>query len=217
MNRNVVINTISIKDDGKGTPRNILEKLGQQRVTQGKDGSLSGSGLGVYHARKNIDRFGGQFQISSEEGLGTEVNLILPKANTPQWFVERIILVSNQTVVSIDDDPSVHLVWECRLRAAGAVTGGIKYLNFPSPEQAEDWLKNNRLTPCLFLVDYEFFGRNTNGLDFIQRAGLSGNSLLITAQFDSDKIRSRARIIGVKILPKILASLVPIEIKHTID
>lgn len=70
---------LKIKDNGKGIPKHILERLGQQGVSYGKEGTFSGSGLGVYHAKKTIESFGGKYNVESIEGIGTTVTMVLPK------------------------------------------------------------------------------------------------------------------------------------------
>ena len=59
--------TISIFDNGKGIPSKILEKLGSKGFSYGKDGFTSGSGLGIYHAKSLVNKFGGNLEISSRE------------------------------------------------------------------------------------------------------------------------------------------------------
>ena len=71
---------LMIKDNGKGIPKHILGELGQMGVTHGKEGTQSGSGLGVYHAKKTIESFGGSFKIDSQEGAGTSIVMSLPMA-----------------------------------------------------------------------------------------------------------------------------------------
>lgn len=72
---------ISIVDNGKGMPSHILSKLGEKGITYNKKGINSGSGLGVYHAKLTIEKYNGFFEVLSEEGRGTVVNIILPKQN----------------------------------------------------------------------------------------------------------------------------------------
>jgi len=43
---------VFVQDNGKGIPASVLSKLGQMGFTHGKEGTESGSGLGVYHAKK---------------------------------------------------------------------------------------------------------------------------------------------------------------------
>jgi signal transduction histidine kinase len=73
---------ISIKDNGKGIPADILEKLGRQGVSYGKGGTTSGSGLGVYHAKRTVEALGGSFTIHSVLGRGTDVSIKLPRVTT---------------------------------------------------------------------------------------------------------------------------------------
>lgn len=52
-----------VKDNGRGIPPEVLKKIGEKGVTHGKEGTTSGSGLGVYHARKTIESCDGVFEI----------------------------------------------------------------------------------------------------------------------------------------------------------
>lgn len=71
---------IVISDSGKGIPAEILERLGHQQITHGKNNPSSGSGLGLKHARSTIESAGGTLTITSKVGIGTMVRLILPLA-----------------------------------------------------------------------------------------------------------------------------------------
>lgn len=66
---------IEIKDFGKGIPEGDLRQLGKRGVSFGK---ATGSGLGIYHAKKSIEKWGGSFFISSQINQGTTVTLTLP-------------------------------------------------------------------------------------------------------------------------------------------
>jgi len=68
---------LSVSDNGKGIPPELLPRIGQMGETHGKAG---GSGLGLHHARTSVEGWGGSLAISSEEGKGTTVTLILPQA-----------------------------------------------------------------------------------------------------------------------------------------
>lgn len=67
---------IRIVDNGKGIPEEILDKLGRKGATFGKE---SGSGLGLYSAKKSIDEWKGALRISSATNRGTSVRILLPK------------------------------------------------------------------------------------------------------------------------------------------
>lgn len=71
--------SLTVNDNGKGIPSEILHKLGDQKITYNKTHSSSGSGLGLYHAKKTIQNFGGHLQIQSQENIGTLVEIRLPR------------------------------------------------------------------------------------------------------------------------------------------
>lgn len=70
---------VVIRDDGKGMPPEIVARFGSPGMTYGKTGSSSGSGLGVFHAKKMIESVGGSLFVQSQEGFGTLLTLSLPR------------------------------------------------------------------------------------------------------------------------------------------
>ncbi|WP_232468643.1 sensor histidine kinase [Bdellovibrio bacteriovorus] len=67
---------LQIMDNGSGIPEDILPKLAQEGVSYGKD---NGNGLGLYDAKKTLESVGGDLQIRSRVGVGTQVVLRFPK------------------------------------------------------------------------------------------------------------------------------------------
>jgi hypothetical protein len=63
----------------------------------------------------------------------------------------------------------------------------------------------------VFLSDYELLRQNKNGLQIIEESGIK-NTILVTSYYANSSIRDRAVKLGVRILPKQLASTVPIDI-----
>ncbi|MBU9712736.1 ATP-binding protein [Evansella tamaricis] len=74
VSNNVDILSIKIKDEGVGIPKEILEKIGQPFFTT----KQSGNGLGILVTYRIIESHGGTFSITSEENVGTEVEISLP-------------------------------------------------------------------------------------------------------------------------------------------
>lgn len=66
---------ISIEDTGKGIPKEVLPTLSQRGVSFAKE---HGSGIGLYQAKKAVHSWNGTFEISSELGSGTKVEILLP-------------------------------------------------------------------------------------------------------------------------------------------
>lgn len=72
---------ISIMDNGKGIPDQILEALGSREISYGKqDSKASGSGLGIYHAHNTLENVGGSIKILSKVGVGTNIEIRIPYA-----------------------------------------------------------------------------------------------------------------------------------------
>ena len=95
--------------------------LGSVGVSYGKgEVTGSGSGLGIFHAKKAIVAWGGEFQIRSQVASGTTVEIKLLNAPRPHWFASSIQILEGTTVVSVDDDLSIHQIWKGRLESIKA-------------------------------------------------------------------------------------------------
>ena len=109
---------LTVKDNGKGIPPEILARLGQKGETHGKAG---GTGLGVYHALKKVEAWGGSFRMESEPGKGTAVTLELPAAAVKPAPARAVLL---------DDDLLVHMNWRMAAKAAG-----VEFKAYKTPEE----------------------------------------------------------------------------------
>ena len=96
---------IRVVDDGRGIAPEIQPRLALEGATFGKEG---GSGLGLYHARKTLESWGGRLEISSELGRGTVVRLIIPSRDA-----------APSLAILIDDDPLVRATWKAAAVRAG--------------------------------------------------------------------------------------------------
>ena len=202
---------IWIEDNGKGIPPEILSKLGQRGITYGKENSESGFGIGVFHAQTTLQSMGGEFKIESTVGVGTIVTLILPKCEPPSWFLEKIKIDSNQVVVSVDDDKTIHQIWSERLSLSSRNFQKSNHIKFHSLVEFEIWVQENHNANNLYLIDYEFFGQNGTGLDMVEKLQIQNQTALVTSRFEDIQIQSKATSLSLKILPKSLAHIVPIE------
>lgn len=202
---------ITISDNGSGIPKDILPKLMQKGASFGKESSKEGgSGLGLYHARESIESWGGKIEIESEVGNGTLVTASLPKVLPPDWFVPVIEVTEDMHIVILDDDNSIHQVWQGRFDAMNLNKGHI--FHFTSPHAIISWYKEKKdfKQSYLFLCDYELLGNKENGLDVIEQLGIGSLSILVTSRFEEEPVKANCERLGVKLLPKNLAGFVPI-------
>ncbi len=98
---------LTINDQGKGIPSELLSKFGKEKITHGKP---SGNGLGVFHAIQKINSWNGSIKFDSKIDHGTTVTITLQISQKVQ---------PTTTNVLIDNDELVCLTWEARSRKAG--------------------------------------------------------------------------------------------------
>ena len=200
--------TIVIQDNGKGMPHEVLEKIKNNIVvTHGKEHG-HGIGMGqIYDAVKDNE---GKIDIVSEVGKGTIITLTFPAIMAPDWAATEIYLHRGDTIVVLDDDPSVHAVWDIRFKpyldlfTIKHFTQGddaIAFINDPSID------KQN----IVLLTDYELLKQNRNGLE-VMAATEVPRSFLVTSHFTSHKILDAIKRAHAKMLPKSLVSEMEIKI-----
>jgi len=199
---------IAIQDNGKGISEDILPKLMQRGETHGKDG---GSGLGLYHAKTTVESWQGSLSLASTVGVGTTVTITLPKAATPNWFVPSIKLAKDCAVIVLDDDSSIHQIWQSRIDAV-AVDTSIQIIHCSTSQELEEFVTRlaGSYQKVLYLCDYELLGDKKNGLDLIEELHLQENAILVTSRYEEANIRER---LGVRLIPKGMAGFVPISIQ----
>ena len=202
---------LSIIDDGKGIPPEILSQLGERGASFGKQ---DGSGLGLYHARTSAEQWRGQLGITSKPGEGTAVTITVPQADAPQWFAAELQIPANGDVLILDDDKSIHEIWRHRIGAKTKEAGlsDCKLYHFSTAEGLTAWYRANWNSErdSLYLIDYELLGQNATGLQLIDQLDIGARSFLVTARFEEAAIRQRCKSKGLRIIPKSMAGLISI-------
>lgn len=199
---------IHIKDNGKGmTPQVVNAILSNISITEGKS---DGHGIGLTQVRETLEQNNGNLSINSEIGKGTTITLAFPLIEPPQWIAEKIELNRGDIVVILDDDPSIHRAWNNRfiLDTSDVVLNhfeqGTDAINFISQLSAAEKHK------VFLLSDFELLKQNLNGLDIISQTSID-RAVLVTSHYSNKDVVHRAINAGVKILPKVLAPEITIQ------
>lgn len=204
---------IKVQDNGKGIPPGILPKLGQRGETYGKAG---GSGLGLYHARTLVEQWGGALTIDSEEHKGTTISIRIPMAEPLGYFAQELCLSAGAAVLVLDDDAAIHQVWDGRFESARVKEHGVEIIHFSEPDRLRKWVVENAASAaksvCLF--DYELLGYRETGLSLAKELGLCGRTLLVTSRSEEKRIIEECSHLGIGLIPKGLAGLVPIRFEN---
>jgi anti-sigma regulatory factor (Ser/Thr protein kinase) len=199
---------IRVRDNGCGVPSDVIDRLGQKGFSYGKDSMpASGSGLGIWHAKRTVEEAGGNIKVKSRED-GTLVEISLPKTPPPLWFIDELDLSHKAIVCILDDDMSIHNVWTTRIHS---LLQTVHIQNFTSPLQFSEWYQLTRPANAIFLIDYEFLNQNINGLDLIEKLQISDRCVLVTSRSDDPAIQKRCLAVDQKMLPKSMAISIPIR------
>ena len=206
---------VVVSDNGKGMSQALIDKImNNMAVTVGK---VNGNGIGLTQARETLIRNEGRLCIRSEKGQGSDFQLIFPLIKAPDWIAEQIVLDGQGRAVILDDDSSIHGAWDSRLESIVGQLPNIRVSHFEKGYEALAFLKTlNQLEKqsTLLLTDYELLNEDINGLDVVEQVGIQ-SAIVVTSHYENPEIQQRAFNIGAKILPKQLASEIPIEIMDT--
>lgn len=207
---------IRIRDSGKGIPADLLSRLGQRGATQGKVG---GSGLGLHHAKTNVEAWGGALLIDSEPGKGTTVTIRLLRAQAPAWFVSELVINPSARVVVLDDDTSIHQVWRGRFDSARVQDQGVAVLHFSTPQELRAWVhkETHKSGSIVYLMDYELLGHRETGLALAEELGVGKQTILVTSRFEEAGILAESSRLGTRLIPKPLAGFVPIVMRNAVN
>jgi len=201
---------IKVSDNGKGIPPEILAKLGQKGETFGK---AEGNGLGLYHARTTLESWGGGLKFESTVGVGTTIIITLLKSEAPSWFVRELKFKSDSRIVVIDDDSSIHQIWDGRFQSSIPTDAKIQVVHLSTPELAREWFKENgKSKATTYLVDFEFIGSDSNGLKLIKELGIEKDSHLVTSRYEEEHILKKCLESNIPLIPKNLSAFVPIKV-----
>lgn len=203
---------IEIADTGTGIPENILPLLGDRGATFGKSG---GTGLGLHNAKEMVEIWNGSLQINSILGKGSIIRMTLPVATAPEWFVPRIVLQKRSHLVVLDDDQSIHQIWNERF-SPWTVKEMLTLSHFTSASELRQWFAANSAIAhqAKYLVDFELIGESVTGLSLVQELGIESRSILVTSHYDESDVRLPCEQNKIRLIPKGLAAFVPICIEE---
>ncbi len=204
---------VVVQDNGSGMPPALIKKIMDNiTVTEGKKG---GHGLGLTQARETIERNYGELSIDSVMGKGTTVTLAFPRVLPPNWIADQIVLQCNDIVMILDDDESIHGAWDSHFAHTKKHNPTLLIHHFTKGNDflfAYENLSPSEQKQVCFLSDYELLHQDRNGLDIIEETGIP-RSILVTSHYANEEVLARAVNLQVKILPKLLASEIPIIIE----
>lgn len=203
---------IIIEDNGKGMSQDIIKKImNKTPVTSNK---AEGHGFGMSQVLDTLEHNQGTLSIDSKVGRGTKIILTFPRIKAPEWFAEELTLGTQDLIIVLDDDGTMHNGWDAHFKDILAQYPGIRLEHFFEGEEAVNFINNASIEDkqkVFLLTDYELLEQPLNGLDVIEKTAIK-RSLLVTSHYAKSELQERAIILGTKIVPKQSAANIPIKV-----
>lgn len=207
---------IIVQDDGQGMPPEVRDKIMSNiAVTHGK---ADGHGIGLQVVRDTLRQCQGELVIESVLGKGTSVILSFPRIKAPSWIAEEIKLGPDAIMVILDDDTSIHTVWDMHFEEILAQYPDMQLRHFERGAEVLEFMKGLSLEHrqrVFLLTDFELLNQNMTGLDVIAQSGVE-HSVLVTSHYAEKAVQEQAAKTATKILSKELASEVPIVVDSSV-
>lgn len=158
--------TITIEDTGIGMKPEVVDQIFKRFYTTDTSGSFGGTGLGLAICRLIVEAMSGTLEVTSEEGIGTAMTLVLELDNDEGADMSLLQTVHKpmqvpQTVAAetkaelkvliVDDDPMSLLFIEKMLKQLEYLE--VKVDHAYNGKEALNAVKNNAYQ-CIF-VDYQ--------------------------------------------------------------
>lgn len=209
LSRRDQVNVIRIIDKGEGIKPELLAMIGKRGVSFRKNGN----GLGISYAIDKVEQWGGRFDLHSNYGMGTTVEITLPREPTPEWFATQVDFQKVQEFVLTDDRPVIHTLVKERL---GKINKEMEKVFHHSSNEFSSWYIENKdkLHSPLFIFDYDLGREEMTGTEIIKTFNLSSQSILMTNHYDDLIIQKKAIDAKVRIFPKPLIEYLITELKQ---
>ena len=197
---------ITVKDNGKGMSRSVVDKLKNNiAVTSGKK---DGHGIGFAQVHETVKNNHGIVDIDSVPNQGTTITISFPEIESPDWLVRELRFNRKDTIVILDDDSSIHGAWDAIFQKYRDVVS-IKHFTLGSKAIAFINSFSNK-SKVFLLADFELLKQDLSGIDVIKQTNV--RSILVTSHYTEKDTLELIKNNNLKVLPKQLASEVTIVI-----
>jgi signal transduction histidine kinase len=191
----------------------LLITISDDGATWDRDEPADDTESVIRQARKSLEVWGGKLEVKSNAEVGTERRIVLRMAEAPFWSVDRIEIPNGSTIAVVDDDVSIHGVWQRTFETHLLEKNECELVCFSTTEAFAEWLaanpKRNRRTFCF--IAYEFPNGVENGLQLIERLSIQSRSFLVTNRFEERSVLEVCARLRVRMIPKTMLGFVPIE------
>ncbi len=203
--------TLTIHDNGRGMNFEMLDRmLNRENFI---DDHVGGMDVGMKQVWKMLEQSKGVLNVETMLAEGTSILLTFPRVAMPNWIATQINLAGASIVVILDADESVQKEWHKRLDIYPHLYPDLQLHYFTEGHRALKFiagLSQQDEARVVLLSDYELPDQNLNGVQIIE-AGKVRNATLVTKLHTSPYLQKNVGRLGVKMLPKHLLPLIPVN------
>jgi PAS domain S-box-containing protein len=157
---------IRVRDDGEGIAPELVDRITEPFFTTKVAGK--GTGLGLSMVMGFVQQSGGRFNVESELGQGTTIEMLLPSTIQPPVEAASVeeddeVPTESCSILLVDDDEAVRTVLCEQLRDLG-----MEVETAASGQQAIEQMRRNKRGYDLLLTDFAMPG--LNGIETIRSA-----------------------------------------------
>ncbi|MGK5085370.1 HAMP domain-containing sensor histidine kinase [Bdellovibrionota bacterium FG-1] len=192
--------TLEVSDTGKGMTEEQIARVLNFAESIDKPG---GSGMGLKHAQAMAHAWKGKLSVQASPGLGCSVRVEIPQANLPAGLLRNLDLSGVSAVAVVDDDPTVHALWDFRW-AALELSEAVTLTHVFKPSNLIDGSD-------LYLVDYDLGPGVMSGIELIKAHGLAERAVLVTSRYADPQVTQECEELGIRRIPKGWAAFIPIH------
>lgn len=186
---------ISISDTGIGIPSEIIPRLFEKDFSYRK---AKGSGIGLYHAKTFISKWGGNIQVESIDGSGTILKISLPIKDKASWYLQNLKINVDTNIFILDDQQSALTLWQQKFSETSFLNQ-VSFYNHVSDFEKESSKWNAK---SIFLIDYDMGSSSKNGIEVLKNVPKESLRCLVTGHFDDLEVRTQCEELGYYLIPK---------------
>ncbi len=182
-----------IIDNGPGVPTEVLPYI----FEEGRTTKESGNGIGLFHAREQLESWGGLLRAKNLDRQGACFYFSLPITFSSENFniVEESRIAP--LIILIEDDQLVSLNWKMAAKKAGLQE---RFEVFSSPELCEEYIcSNDHISKqTFFFIDSHFDNSDWEGGEYALSLFERGHKqLVISSSFDESEFKKLFWIRGI--------------------
>ncbi|MBL7545797.1 MAG: HAMP domain-containing histidine kinase [Bdellovibrionaceae bacterium] len=199
--------SISVSDNGIGIKPESLPKVFQKHFSEGKS---NGSGIGLSHAKENVEAWGGRIGVESTSNIGTTVTVNLPIVDRAEWYLPRLKFNSSSKIVVIDDQDSALELWKIKFEES-QILSQVRLSTDSQSLNIDSSLLGKSAKDFTYLIDHDLSSK-VSGFELLTRLPNESLRCLVTGNFDDTNLRASCEATGVYIIPKSCISTLPVVV-----